>query len=361
MKVFFDAFELIPGSGKSIGIYNYAKNLLTALAQRNDEDIDWVIGCNNACASDFDLRHPRLQLRVYHPGAPGKFDRQLWWRVNAALAVRECGADIYFSPKGFLPYGLSILAKRAKSVVVIHDLIPFWYADHHPGYFGRLEEFIVNRGLARSARKADRVIAISHATAEDIAQRLGRKAGVQVVHNGIPYHAPGAIDHPKPYIFALTSKLPHKNATNLLAGYHRYRELSDSPLPLVLCGYDAGDCPGVTSVRGISDEKLHGYYAEAELFLFLALIEGFGFPPVEAMSHGTPVLCSDIPSLREITAGCATYVTPTNIHDIGMKLLELTRATPPSKEELKKVAARYDWQSCASGVVQTLMTLPTKT
>ena len=90
--------------------------------------------------------------------------------------------------------------------------------------------------LISSAKSADRVIAISHATADDIGFRLGRTKDISVVHNGIPIAVPGSRPSEKPYIFAMASQFPHKNTEDLLAAYCAYRAQVESPLPLVICG-----------------------------------------------------------------------------------------------------------------------------
>lgn len=354
LRVLFDAYELAPGAGKSMGIYNYAKNLLHELALAGDQSVQLIVACNTACAADFQPRRNNVRVEIIGAGAPGKLARQLWLRGGAALQVRKQCADIYFSPKGFLPNGVTMLSPRAKSVVVVHDLIPLWYADHFPGHFGWLEELVVNRSLIRSACKADRVIAISQATAMDIQTRLGRSKDVIVVHNGVPICAPGDAPIEGPYIFAVSSGLPHKNASGLIEAYRQYRELAKNPLPLVLCGVAQPEVDGIHAMRGLSDAEMHGCYAHARLFVFLSRIEGFGFPPLEAMSHGTEVLCSDIPALREVTHGAAYYVPPDEPQAVCAKLLEILDRPAPDRDLVSKTVKAFSWDTCAKGVLAVL-------
>jgi N-acetylglucosaminyldiphosphoundecaprenol N-acetyl-beta-D-mannosaminyltransferase len=356
LRVLFDAYELAPGSGKSIGIYNYAKNLLRELVALNDESVEFIVMCNTACVNDFTYSASNIKISIIGKYEPGKIARQFWMRCGAAFQVYKHGADIYFSPKGFLPNGLKLLSPRTKSVVVIHDLIPLWYREHHPGYFGWLEELIVNGSLIKSATTGDRVIAISQATASDIQRRLGRTVGIDVVHNGVPVSQPGKVPMSTPYIFAISSNLPHKNSEGLIAAYVKYREKAINPLPMVLCGVDQPPVDGIHAVKNLTDCELHGYYANARLFLFLSLIEGFGFPPLEAMSHGTKVLCSDIPSLREVTQNVANYVDPSAPDEICSKLLEILGRDAPPRDLIAKSISQYSWEACAKGVLNTLKT-----
>jgi glycosyltransferase involved in cell wall biosynthesis len=357
--VVFDAYELVPGAGKSIGIYNYAKNLWRALQVEPAQGagIRWCVTCNVANANDFPvIGDPAMFSRqIVGASVPGKIARQLWLRGGSVWVLRRLGASAYFSPKGFLPAGLKFALRGGPAVVTVHDLIPFWYQDKLPGYFGIVEERLVNGGLLRAVRRADTVIAISHATAADIKLRTGRDAGVSVVYNGVPF-SPAAAARPRAgkYLFAVSSHLPHKNLNGLLGAYRAYRALESDPLPLVVCGVRQPDEPGVEAVRNISDVELHSYYAHAEVVLFLSHIEGFGFPPVEAMLHGARVLCSDIPSLREVTLGQATYVDQTDGAVAGLALSEMLKdAGEPGEEtaEARRQAARtFSWAQCASGV-----------
>lgn len=354
LRILFDAYELAPGAGKSIGIYNYAKNLLLELARAGDQSVQIIVACNTACASDFQFWQKNVRVEIIGSGAPGKLARLLWLGGGAARQVRKQCADVYFSPKGFLPVGITMLSPKAKSVVVIHDLIPLWYADHFPGYFGWLAELVVNRALIRSACKANRIIAISQATASDIQTRLGRSKGVIVVHNGVPVCAPGDAPVEGPYIFAVSSSLPHKNAACLIEAYQKYRMLAKEPLPLVLCGVAQPKVDGIHAVRGLSDAEIHGCYAHARLFVFLSRIEGFGFPPLEAMVHGTEVLCSDIPALREVTHGAASYAPTDEPQAVCTKLLEILDRPAADRDQISKMVKEFSWENCAKGVLAVL-------
>lgn len=359
MKVLFDAYELVPGAGKSFGIYNYAKNLFRGMSEIISVDVELIVVCSPPSAADFTAAgNDRVRTEVLGSAAPSKVERIFWLSWRAALTLRQLGADVYFSPKGFLPIGIKALSSNIKTVVTVHDLIPFWYADKYPGYFGRLELLMVNKLLARSVLRSDRVIAISGATALDITSRLGRSGGISIVQNGVPYSPPRSRLFDAPYLFAITSRLPHKNACGVLAAYRAYRALVRRPYPLIVCGIDDPGEDGVMAVRDLSDAALHSYYAYAEAFLFLSLIEGFGFPPVEAMAHGTPVVCSDIPSLREVTGGLAVFVSPEDPQAAAAALVQVLhekRARRIDAKAARQLTASYSWDKCARGVLDVLV------
>ena len=368
-RVLFDAFELSPNGGKSIGIYNYAVNVWKALQAVLPADVELVLACHGDNAQDFPVLAPTGQpgpvvnVKQLAEATPGRWARQAWQRFGAQWLAQREGCAVYFSPKGFLPgwWGRPI---GLRTCVVVHDLIPMWYARHHPAQFGLLEKWLVNGGLARSCLHADQLITISNAAAQDMRQCLPGMRAPRVVYNGLPplpaqRVAPAG---PRPYLFAIASALPHKNTGALLAGYRHYRTITSAPLPLVVCGIDDPAQEGVKAVKHLSAAELHGYYQGAELFVFLSLAEGFGFPPLEAMMNGTPSLCSDIEVLRETTMGNAFYVDPGNPQAIGQALLaSLSPQAQPARDEMRRrapeVTAQYTWQRCAQALADSILAL----
>ncbi|MDE2077427.1 MAG: glycosyltransferase family 4 protein [Burkholderiales bacterium] len=356
VRVLFDMFELSPSSGKSIGIYVYAVGLLRALKDCLPRGMELVVACHGENMADLQaaagasIHLVRMQARH-----PGMLRRQWWLRWGAKWMARQHGCSAYFSPKGFMP-GWWGPSWGLRTCVVVHDLIPLWYAQHHPQQFSLLERALVNGGLLRSCRFADQVIAISEATAQDIRHWSGRQGPMTVVHNGLSEAASAdAGARSEPYILAMATPLPHKNAAGLLEGYRLYRQQTVHPLPLVVVGLDGVAPEGVTFVKGLSRPQLASLYAGAELFVFLSLIEGFGYPPLEAMQQGTLSICSDIPVLRETTQGHAIYVNPEQPLALAHALqsclsAEFAEAKRRMECDAPKIAARYRWAETAANV-----------
>lgn len=359
MKVLFDTLELSRDGGKSIGIYNYASHLWRHVQAHLPDGVDLVLACHGRNEADFPVLRPdRVRKLVLSRSVPGKVVRQLWIRLAAPLLARAWGCSLYFSPKGFIP-GNSGRTFGLKTLVVVHDLIPLWYQEKFPGYFGRLEEKVVCGGLTRSCLHADQVIAISEAVAVDICQRIPGVRRPVVVHNGMDA-VPG---QPLPrgerqFIFAMTSDLPHKNKARILEAYALYRQRVAAPLDMVVCGIADPGMPGVRAVKGISDAALDGYYRQAAAFVFLSLTEGFGFPPLEAMARGTPVLCSDVDVLRETTRGQAVFVdpgAPQLIADELVRMLEWRdEVWQQQVDKGLEAASSFSWDRCAKDVANLM-------
>jgi glycosyltransferase involved in cell wall biosynthesis len=357
MRVIFDAYEWVVGIGKSIGVQNYVSRLLPEMVLRRPVGAELVVLCN--VSNEALVRSavgPRVDVSVIGHTPPGRMGRQLWQFGVASHAVRRAGAAVYFSPRGYLPMGLAH-GGRVRSVVVCHDLIRLWYSQHCPGHFPWLEHRLLTSGAVRAVRRSSAVIAISQATAREILS-CGTDRPVHVVPNGIPLTRAGDRPLQHAYLFAVTSSLPHKNSGVLLDAYARYRQSVRDPLPLVVCGIGDPHRVGVTAVQWLSDEALHAYYAYASGVVFLSLIEGFGFPVPEALLHGTPVLCSDIPSLREVSLGHALYVDPRNAADVASalaKLVAVGTAERVPQAAVDQMAAAFTWSRCADGIWDVLV------
>ena len=355
--ILFDAFELVHGAGKSMGIYNYALNIFRALSTALPSHVHLVVACNPVNAADFVVPGAsNVEQLVLGGGAPTQLQRQLWMKWRAAVTVRRLGADVYFSPKGFLP-GIWGKPRGFRSVIVVHDMIPAWYEEHHPGYFGRLEQRVVIAGLLRASRLADRVVTHTIASRDDICLKSGRHAGIQAIACGFPFVAPGARPVPHDYLFAVTSKLPHKNAQTVLDAYAAYRKRVANPLPLFVCGIADPHRDGVTAVSGLSDQALHGYYAHARAVVFLSLAEGFGYPPLETLVHGTPLVCSDLPIFHETTRGAALYADPLDPSAVADQMVRVTQDTQVA-ERLRAqgpvVARTHTWAQSARELLPLL-------
>jgi glycosyltransferase involved in cell wall biosynthesis len=362
MRLLFDAFELNPNSPKSKGIYRYAVGLARAMASALAVDDELIIVCNGANVSCFsDLTELKgVSVRCLRPGMPGHFWRQIWMRIWAGLFVRQFGVGVYFSPKGFIPANLG-WPRSVRRLCVMHDLIPFWYFSNHPDFFGWIERLMVGSAFKHSVRHADGIVAISGETRDALLTAGADSWRVGLVYNGVDFNE-CAVDYKdvrSPYIFAMSSGLPHKNLTALLNSYRIYRELAgDKAWGLKICGPQYIKEEGVEALGSVSESELTRLYKEASLFVFLSLIEGFGYPPIEALRVGTPVLCSDIAVFHEVCGGLASYVDPRDTQAIANAMVALSAGVPSlnarkilREHAVNLITQRFSWRQCANGVL----------
>jgi len=104
----------------------------------------------------------------------------------------------------------------------------------------------------------------------------------------------------------------------------------------------------------IPDAELPAWYNAAELFIYPSLLEGFGLPVLEAMACGTPVICSDIPVLREIVADSALTFVATKEAELAAQInLLLTDRECYTQLAAKGLtqAQQFSWQACATATL----------
>ena len=169
----------------------------------------------------------------------------------------------------------------------------------------------------------------------------------------------------KPIILFVGALEPHKNIKNIILAFHKLPVSLLKRYQLVLVGRESGYCEGyreLTRSLGLSDKVSFVDYIEpgsldlaylynmAALFVFPTFYEGWASPPLEAMRCGTPVIASDIPSLRESTGGNAMYPDPHSLEEISNSmrlLLEDKLFYKEQREKGSEFAMRHTWKQCA--------------
>ncbi len=218
-------------------------------------------------------------------------------------------------PNYFLPPTI-----RLPNVVTIHDL----QFKHLPGLFSPLKRWWLEYAIRRTMATAGQVVTISHWCAGDI-ERLYQRRPL-VVHNGIaddfakisraPH--PLSLDKRKTRLLLISHQYKHKN---LVTAIRAMNHLEPGLYALEIVGQiDAGSNEIRQALAGLKpgfEFREYGYLprgkmlrllGESDIFVFPSIFEGFGMPVVEAMLGGIPVVASDLPVIREVSLGQATYV-----------------------------------------------------
>lgn len=369
MILVVDCFKLVRGAGKSIGIYNLALNLVRNLVEEKagtkDSEIKQckIVVLGNAY-NEKEFNIPGVEFVCIEHNPLNKL-RCIWWELfEVSFAARKYHADKMIHPRGYAP-----ILKMTKEYIVVHDMIPFYYDEHYKGYFNRLENFYIMWRLKASIRSCDRVVTISEASCKDILNRVKvPKSKISVIYNGYNKitELPECVDKSN-YIIAVTSKLPHKNAKGIIEAYEVYFKQCEHPLQLRIIGI--GDVEqyalepqakeNIKCYQYIeSNGEMHRMIAEAKIFLFLSLIEGFGFPPVEAMQLGTPVVCSKMSSLPEVVGDAAILVDPCEPDEVADALVKLQNDANKQQELIVKGyhnVERFSWDKTANKYADIVM------
>jgi glycosyltransferase involved in cell wall biosynthesis len=220
---------------------------------------------------------------------------------------RPRGVDLFHAPR----VEAALLRCAIPQVVTIHDLVIL----KRPGEYLRTGLRYRLRFLAAS--RAARVIVPTHVVAEDVAARLD----VDPERIAVIGEAAAPAFRPRPSEEVERARAAHGLPESYLVWVgglehndprKRVREIAAAAteVPLVLVGPKkpwADELPNVTLTGQVSDDELAAILTGARALVFPSDDEGFGLPPVEALACGTPVVCTDIPALREVLGDRATY------------------------------------------------------
>ena len=345
------------------GIGRYVYNLALALAGGPIEL--WLLHDPAQANTRFDLGRLEAAGARLVPIAARNFSPAEQWRVPDALQQHD--VDVYHSPYYVMPY----LPGRP-TVLTLYDLIPL-RQDEASRPLARLA-FSASVRLAAAAAK--HLITLSSASAADLQQTLGVPADKITVVPAAPdpQFAPQPeavvaevrrrLALPAAYALYVGSNKPHKNLPRLATAYASLP--AADRLPLVIAGHwdprypearqRAAARPGrVHLIGGVAQTDLAALYAGAAFFVFPSLEEGFGLPVLEAMACGTPVLCADLPVLREVGGDAALYFDP---HQAEAIAAALERALSDAdllaglRERGLARAQAFSWQRAAAATVQ---------
>jgi len=245
------------------------------------------------------------------------------WEQGELLARTRGGALLSLCNTGPLLH--------PRQVVTLHDAAAFAVPEAYSRTF-RAWYRVLFTGLGRSARG---ILTDSKFSQQELVRRAGiPERKLKVVYLGreqfldVPSDS-GILDkhalYKRPFLLAVGSSSPHKNFGTLVRALQK---LGETPFGVVIAGGSnprvhaaSGDLPGsVTHVGFVSDGELRALYEHAAGFVHPAYYEGFGIPPLEAMTLGCPVLVSNAASLPEVCGDAALYFDPFNEDDIAAKI-----------------------------------------
>jgi glycosyltransferase involved in cell wall biosynthesis len=257
-------------------------------------------------------------------------------------------------------------------VVTLHDVIPITFYEESE-YPLPLRMRTYYRWNLRGLHNAACVITVSEAARQEILDTLKLDATrVLAIHNGIEFEpAPSAdvttelhLQPDTPYILYAGAYEPRKNLARWLDAFEQ-AVTEGIPHHLVAIvdkgsGHESAIQQQMSRllcrdrlhfISGLDDATLRAVYSRAQIFGFPSLAEGFGFPPLQALSCGVPVIASDIPACREVLGSAVVYVNPYDVKAMASGIvrlardeserLKLARAGPPQ-------AAQFSWKETAN-------------
>lgn len=345
------------------GIGTYLKQLLDEM-QRIDHVNRYYLISNGPI--NFNLKN--LNWFKVEGKIKKKMLSTLWMQCKAPILASKLGLDIFWGTRHHLPLFLS---KKTKTMLTIHDVVHLLYPKTMP-----LSHLIVERLLMRrSILKADCIIAVSSSTESNIKDAYGIGSyKIRTIYSGTPVLAEDTTilarkykPLPPKYFLFVGSLEPRKNFERLLNAFEllhteRYgvhlvivggkgwknrkflKRLKTHPLKSVihLTGY-------------INSAYLSKIYSQALCLLFPSLYEGFGFPILEAMACGTPVITSNISSMPEVAGDAAVLVDPYDVDAMAEAMHRILADNSLRETFVQKGLERvkqFSWQKCAEETIR---------
>ncbi len=254
---------------------------------------------------------------------------RLWQRLRLPLPAEWITGrvDMFYSPDFVLPS----LQQRTRAILTVHDLSFLRHPETFPPKLGAYLEKAVPRSVAR----ADLILADSEATRSDLIDLLQvPPAKVITLYSGVSSRfSPQATDGERarlqvhygvgarPYILSVGTVQPRKNYIRLMEACDLLAAQRD--LDLVIVGRPAWlaepivaaaeQRPYVHMMGFFDDADLPALYRQAALLAFPSVYEGFGFPPLEAMACGTPVVASTASSVPEVVGEAGLLLDPLDV------------------------------------------------
>lgn len=261
------------------------------------------------------------------------------------------------------------IPRKVKKIVTIHDIFtvtdPHFFAKRRPFHWILRFYFWVLTWL--TALRADVIITISRYCAEEIKRVFNLKdKRFEIVYNSPGITPEGddsrsAVMGDREYLFYLGNFRSYKNVPTLVEGFAHFLKSTGQNIELVLAGNDDNTqikalCARLSIADRVhyfyrpTDELVDHLYRNARAFVFPSLYEGFGIPPIEAMSYGIPVIISDAEALVETSGDAALVFDRTSPEDLAAKIKQILNDSDLRDDLVKRgyeCARRYTWENSA--------------
>jgi glycosyltransferase involved in cell wall biosynthesis len=345
------------------GVGRYITNLIRGLAQADAKNYYTIYGPRSA----FPELHGRSNFQVCEAG---NVPYPIWEQFLLPRWAQRDRLTLLHSPANTAPLRLS---RRTQLLITVHDvmyLLPPPLLPRPSVWRQRLGNAYRRWVVPAAVSRADGLLAVSDFTKRQIVEMLhANSSNIRVIYEGIetPTIAPAQLP-PGPFVLALGAPDPRKNTRRIIEAYAPLRRSGKIQEKLVIVGLrkwrsspfwslaqDLRVGEDVVFRDYVADPELAGYYSAARCLLYPSLYEGFGFPPLEAMALGTPVIASATASLPEIAGEAALFVNPLSTESIQEALLRMLqdeglRMTLIAKGRAQ--AARFTWEKAVAGTLQ---------
>ncbi|MDA3802688.1 MAG: glycosyltransferase family 1 protein [Patescibacteria group bacterium] len=367
---------------KYSGVSEYTANLLQAILNQAPSDYQFILFYN--CRLNIKKRMDKWKrdnVEIISTRYSNKLFNYFLQKIFSYPKVDKLigGVDVFWSPHfNFTSFS------DVKRIITIHDLSFLRY----PKYFSfrqNLWHKLLN--VKKIIRQSDRIVAVSENTKNDIEELMEvDEDKTDVIYSGNNLEKKEINEKEIKifrdkyfnsksfsYILYLGTIEPRKNISNLIKAYNIYRDDNESGLKLVLAGRKGWKTKAIFKEYNnskyrddiifldyIETKDKDVLYKEAEVFVYPSFYEGFGFPPLEAMTYGVPTIVSNVSSLPEVVNDGALMVNPYDPKEIATALEELLNDKELYNHFSKKGRERtqfFNWQKTADKYLQIFKSL----
>ncbi|HCX28115.1 MAG TPA: glycosyltransferase family 1 protein [Candidatus Portnoybacteria bacterium] len=358
--------------GTRTGIEEYTLNLLSRLLSL-DKSVKFKLFYNawNKEPLVYDwLKLSNVELKKFRFPNRFVFDPLAkmftWPHIDRLLG----GADVFFSPH-FL---LSPVSPKCRQAITFHDLSFEYFPEFLPW---RKRFWHASLSPKTRARQAQKIIAVSQSTKDDLVKLYGLPdKKIRVIYSGVgeefkqlPLENCSFVkqkyDLPDNFILYFGTIEPRKNIVGLIEAYDLFRQKlgQDSAPQLVIAGQTGWfykETLLAARRSAFSQDIIFTGFIEpsdkvylfnlASLFVYPSFFEGFGFPPLEAMACGVPVICSNTSSFPEVVGEAALMIDPYNFEELAWAIKEVWQDNNLRTDLIARGLARaknFSWQKCA--------------
>ena len=361
MNILIDGYSL--ARQEIYGIHRYAIELLSALDKLIDKgEAEIAI----PAWADETVVRDRLSLKNTTLVKIGKINRSSFRFGNIIDATywREVAFPKYASHKDAVKIDLLLDFPRVKTdIITIYDCIPELFPHVKPPLKYRLHVLKVKYIQSRGIRNCRRILTCSECSKKDIqiAYKTHGKP-IDVIYSGWQHFErisedETIIDKLKlekgRFFFTLGSRLYHKNARWILAAAEKNPQytfvISGSSKNKVDKEAESNNAENVIFAGYLSDPEVKTLMRYCKAFIQPSLYEGFGMPPIEAMSTGANCIVSNAASLPEIYQNSVWYINPNDYEHINMDEI-----MSKSKEKNEKILNKYSWEKSAKQLIEII-------
>lgn len=342
------------------GVGRYIRNLVLKLDEKKDLKHKIVVFLNS---KNF------RQVNFTNPGISKVLADIKWHGISEQFQFKKIIDRENLDLMHFSYFSYPVFYKKP-FVITIHDLIihhyptgksstlplPIYYAKH----------FAYKKITEKAVKNSLKIITPSVATRDELIDHYhADKEKIEVIYEG--FDPAISISDKKAnipnnnYILYVGNAYPHKNLPVLLKAFSNLRKKIND-IDLVCIGrkdyfyerLEKENHSDVHFMHEVDDSQLFEYYKHARFLVMPSLMEGFGLPVLEAMSLSVPVICSNIPALKEIAQDAALYFKPSDESELEEKMLLLLKNRKVFKElqdKGLKCSRKYSWDTA---LTQTL-------